>query len=170
VIKLLVFITVFFSLLALSDCGGENVGSVVKTQPAPSPGTAYPPPPSPGVLPPFPPVVAVPAAPSPGPVPFTPPVVADDPAHAPTFAKISQSIFKVSCVGCHSSANPSGRIAGDLDLSTYAGTLTKVTPGDPEHSVLYQYVDNGVMPPTGALPPDQMLELHDWIAAGAKNN
>jgi mono/diheme cytochrome c family protein len=148
--------------LALSSCGTNN-GSTVTTPPPPKAGD-IPAPPSPGPQPGFPPLVSVPSAPSPGPVPYTPPVVSDDPARAPTFTQIRQSILQTSCISCHSSQGPTSSNgiasgsggsgsnsvhapAGDLDLTTYAGVLTKVVAGDPEKSTLYQYVRGAQMPP-----------------------
>jgi mono/diheme cytochrome c family protein len=155
--------------LALSSCGTYN-GSAVSTSPPPAAGN-IPPPPSPGPQQPFPPLVSVPSAPSPGPVPYTPPVVSDDPARAPTFTQIKQSVLQTSCVSCHSSSfNTSGHPAGGLDLTTYAGVLTKVVAGDPDKSTLYQYIRGAQMPPAAQLPEDQILAIQDWIAAGAKNN
>jgi mono/diheme cytochrome c family protein len=172
--------------LTFSSCGTNN-GSVVTNPPPPVPGD-IPAPPSPGPQPGFPPLVSVPSAPSPGPVPYTPPVVSDDPARAPTFTQIKQSILQTSCISCHSSQGPTSSNAassgggggpnsdtvhtpaGNLDLTTYAGVLTKVVAGDPEKSTLYQYVRGAQMPPEAQLPEDQILAIQYWIAAGAKNN
>lgn len=157
--------------LVLSSCGTNN-GSVASTSPPPSVGPA-PPAPTPGAVPAQPTAGSVPPPPSPGPVPYTPPVVSDDPAVAPTFSKINQQILQTSCVSCHSTssngANPHGP-AGGLDLSTYAGVMSKVIVGDPERSTLYQYIRGAQMPPQGQLPEEQILAIQNWIEAGAKNN
>jgi len=85
---------------------------------------------------------------------------------APTFAQVNSDILKVSCLQCHNGAGASGNI----DLSSYAGVVAQVSPGNPSASALYNAVANGIMPPTGALPASQIQEIQAWIAAGALND
>ncbi len=47
------------------------------------------------------------------------------------------------------------------------GILTKVTPGDPEKSDLYEAVVGGVMPPGGPLHHDEIGSIREWIRVGA---
>lgn len=48
-----------------------------------------------------------------------------------------------------------------------------VLPGDPDGSVLAQKLlgtqtSGSIMPPSGALPPDEIQLVIDWISAGAE--
>lgn len=85
---------------------------------------------------------------------------------AVTFSQINQSIIQTSCVSCHSgAAAPHG-----VDLSSYDGIAAQVVAGSPQQSALYKEISDGTMPPTGALPQDQIQQLSDWITSGAQNN
>lgn len=54
-----------------------------------------------------------------------------------TYRKLSSAIFGPRCVKCHA------------NYRTEAGVLADIEPGDPEHSILYNYVANGAMPTQG---------------------
>lgn len=83
-----------------------------------------------------------------------------------TFSQVNQNVFQSSCVSCHSgSGSPAG-----VDLSTFDGVSGQVVPGSPQQSKIYQEISDGKMPPTGALPQDQIQQVSDWITAGAKND
>lgn len=85
---------------------------------------------------------------------------------AVTFSQVNQNVFQSSCVSCHSgSASPAG-----IDLSTFDGVSRQVVPGSPQQTKIYQEISDGKMPPTGALPQDQIQQVSDWITAGAKND
>jgi len=70
--------------------------------------------------------------------------------------------------GCHDAAS---RQDG-LNLTTYAGIVQDIIPGNPNGSKLYKHmVGSGkVMPPSGELPQAQLNLVYTWIAQGAKNN
>ncbi len=115
----------------------------------------------------------------------------------PAFSEV-YAILDASCVSCHFYGG-SGTSGGGPDFSsrtaTYSilvnqtatgqfcndGRHTRVIPGDPEHSLLYQKVsktqDCGAQMPWGEPPhypplisaADQKT-IHDWIAAGAQNS
>jgi hypothetical protein len=102
----------------------------------------------------------VPSAPTPTPTP-----VADPNAKF----SVVNSILQTNCIGCHSgSAPPAG-----INLTTYAGVLAAVTKGNASISALYNAVElpNPAMPKGGTpLTATQVMEIRDWINAGAANN
>ncbi|MGL5095620.1 MAG: DUF1549 domain-containing protein, partial [Planctomycetia bacterium] len=68
------------------------------------------------------------------------------------------------CLECHSP----GLKEGELDLSTWAGAKSVVTPGSVADSLLWSHVDNGEMPKDRPAPSAAEKEtLRRWIAAGA---
>jgi hypothetical protein len=79
---------------------------------------------------------------------------------------INTTILQPKCVKCHTGSSA----ASGVDLSTYAGVSTQVTPNDPSTSALYNVVANGIMPPTGALPQADAQLIQSWINSGAMNN
>ena len=80
-----------------------------------------------------------------------------------------QPILVGQCLTCH---NPEARTSG-LDLSTREGMLrggahgVDLVPGNPAGSRLMEWVAAGKMPPGGALKPEQVQALRDWIDQGA---
>jgi hypothetical protein len=76
-----------------------------------------------------------------------------------------RTIVKTACARCHTGE----RAAGGLDLSTPAGMLKEVKPGDPAHSnffarVLIPQGESGHMPKGGpSLSADDTAVLKSWI-------
>jgi mono/diheme cytochrome c family protein len=84
-------------------------------------------------------------------------------------------ILQAKCQACHNSSTK----LGGFDATSYASVMkgnddgAVVIPGDVTKSLLAQLLQgqNGkFMPPSGALPKDEIQVILDWIAAGAKNN
>lgn len=96
-------------------------------------------------------------------------------ANASGYAAV-QDIFNTSCMPCHSARN---HRAG-LDLTSYEAASkggehgVPVKPGDPDHSLVIQYLTGEKKPrmPQNRAPltEDQMKVIKDWIQAGAKNS
>lgn len=104
------------------------------------------------------------------------------------FAQVQYDVFLTSCAGagCHDSTSRQG----DLDLSegsaydslheapcsdpaAAADGILRVTPGDPDRSLLYlKLVEpvgyGGVMPPWGAPDAATVDLVRQWIATGAE--
>jgi hypothetical protein len=110
---------------------------------------------------------------------------------APTFTNM-RALFHTTCIQCHASgveldltasmsyANLVGRTPPNYanPMTDEACGTTLVTPGDPDGSYLYRKLTlappcAGSQMPIGevgapyALPPCELLLVHDWIAAGA---
>lgn len=101
---------------------------------------------------------------------FTPPADATDAAAAPPvnanglkFADI-KPILDQNCVSCHSG----GRAKKGIDLSTYAGVMKVVKPGNPGGSFIIRVLKAGSMPPTGPLASDSVDKLTQWVQDGAQ--
>lgn len=97
------------------------------------------------------------------------------PSTASTFSGEVLPIFQAECEGCHNSSTK----LGGWDSTTYESVMTTgenapvVIGGDAQKSLLAQFLQgtNGkFMPPLGALPPEEIQSILDWIAAGAKND
>ncbi len=91
-----------------------------------------------------------------------------------------------ACLPCHDplGADPEGYQEGGLDLTSYAnlrsGGVNSASaiaiPGDPCHSWLWLKLTSS--PPSGsqmpldrgAMAPAQVMQIHDWIAEGARDN
>ena len=88
------------------------------------------------------------------------------------FVRDVQPIFRQHCLGCH---GPSQQMNGfRLDRRKDAmrgGTIAVIGPGNSDASRLYLRVAGShfgpQMPPTGALNPDQIKTIKDWIDQGA---
>ncbi len=93
-----------------------------------------------------------------------------------------QPIFSSRCAiaGCHVQPSPQAGMNLSAGVS-YSNTVnqpaivfgpgTRVIPGDPDNSVLYQLVSTGVMPLQGGpLTSEQIETIREWIADGAENN
>ncbi len=86
-----------------------------------------------------------------------------------SYSAIIQPILNTSCTGCHNS----GFAAAGVRLTSYAETITTVTPGNAATSLLYRSLNGtGVakMPPGGSLTAAQIQSFADWINQGALNN
>lgn len=96
------------------------------------------------------------------------------PAAGPSFATDVLPVLQKHCSACHGSV-------GGWDASTYDLVMTTgdhkpvVVPGDVAASLLAQKLlgtqtVGTAMPVGGALPPETIQPILDWIAAGALNN
>ena len=79
-----------------------------------------------------------------------------------------QTIFNTSCTSCHQYGSQNG-----LNLTTYAGVMNggtsgaAIVAGDHANRLLWVRVDNGSMPPSGNLSPEQINLIAQWIDEGA---
>lgn len=110
----------------------------------------------------------------------------DAPDPRATFTRVQAEIFTPSCAlsGCHAGANPqqgmelsAGRsYAQIVNVRAVESTRLRIAPGDTAASYLVSKVSGdatitGVrMPPGGALSPEQMTLLADWVRRGAPND
>jgi mono/diheme cytochrome c family protein len=90
-----------------------------------------------------------------------------------SFAAQIQPIFLARCTECHGGDDPES----GLDFSTYAGAMagseygTVIEAGDPEGSLIVDFVESGDMPKQGdPLSSEEMELLRSWIVEGAQNN
>src|SRR5829696_3891150 len=89
------------------------------------------------------------------------------------FATDIQPIFRQSCVNCHGSRQQKNGFRLDRRKDALrGGTITVIGPGNAEGSRLYQKLIGSKygpqMPPTGALPPEQVARIKTWIDQGAE--
>jgi mono/diheme cytochrome c family protein len=106
----------------------------------------------------------------------TPVASAQQPGGTPrNFTEQVLPILQTKCQVCHSSSNA----LGGWDATSYESVMTSgdhgpvIVAGDVQNSLLAQFLQgtNGkFMPPLGALPPEEIQAILDWIVAGAKNN
>jgi hypothetical protein len=108
--------------------------------------------------------------------------VAPPPSGPVSFKRDVQAIFNHSCAtaGCH--VQPSPRANCDLSPGvSYANIVNvptevyvpgvRVTPSNPDSSVLYLLVVKGTMPARGPhLTSTQVSTIKKWIEAGAPDN
>jgi hypothetical protein len=91
------------------------------------------------------------------------------PSKGKFFDKKIAAIFIERCLDCHSKPKPKG----NLDLSrrqmAFAGGKSGpvLVVGNPEESLLWEYVDNDKMPPKKPLPAAEKALIKEWIASGA---
>ncbi len=129
---------------------------------------------------------SVPVAPTATAVPVVPTATkapaATQPPAAPTattaaasvsFAKDILPIFQKNCWSCHSGSSAHS----GLSLTSYQGVMKgglsapDIVASNPEKSLLYTYVRDGVMPFGGPpLSASDVQKISDWIKAGALNN
>ena len=79
------------------------------------------------------------------------------------------SVLKQRCLGCHDSKlKTSGLDLSSLQDALKGGTRgPALVPQQPKESLLFKRVRAGEMPPTGALPAEEIEVLRLWIEAGA---
>lgn len=93
-------------------------------------------------------------------------------AFAVTYAQDVARIMAFHCNICHNSQT----LAAGLDTSAYAGLIQAVDPGDPDRSVLVEFVEgrrgeHRRMPLNAPpLPEREILAIREWIRNGAKND
>ncbi|MBI2958548.1 MAG: hypothetical protein HYY32_06875 [Chloroflexi bacterium] len=107
-----------------------------------------------------------------GTTPTTTPTTTTSPTTTPTlvsYSAVIRPLLNANCVGCHvASGGPAG-----VSLTTYAGLMAVVTPGNASTSLIYKALNgNGVtkMPFGGSLTAAQIQSVADWINQGALNN
>lgn len=116
----------------------------------------------------------------------TPTEPSDGPDPAATFARVQSEVFTPSCAlsGCHGGANPqqgmdlsAGRSYSSIvNVRAVESTRLRIAPGDADASYLISKVRGDAtitgsrMPPGGALSPDQVALLVDWVRRGAPND
>ena len=95
------------------------------------------------------------------------------PGAAVSFAAQIAPIFEARCTECHGGPEPES----GLDFSTYEGAMagseygTVIEAGDPEGSLIIDFVASGDMPKQGdPMPPEELELLRSWITEGAQNN
>src|SRR5260370_14998763 len=84
-----------------------------------------------------------------------------------------QPIFKAHCYGCHGPTQQMNSLRLDRRRDAMrGGTVTVIAPGNGAGSQLYlRLVGQGLgpqMPPTGALPTQQINIIKEWIDQGAE--
>ena len=112
-----------------------------------------------------------------------------------TFTQVYTQVIAVRCMPCHTTAAGVGVLNGHLDMTTQAaaftnlvnvpaagvactGKGTRVTPGDPDASVMYLKISLDDPTPCGgkmplnqaALTQEQADLIENWILGGAPNN
>jgi ankyrin repeat protein/mono/diheme cytochrome c family protein len=89
------------------------------------------------------------------------------------FATDIQPIFRQSCMNCHGPRQQKNGFRLDRRKDALrGGTITVIGPGNADGSRLYQKLIGSKygpqMPPTGALPPEQIAKIRTWIDQGAE--
>ena len=89
------------------------------------------------------------------------------------FIRDVQPIFKARCIGCHGPREQKNGFRLDRRKDAMlGGTIPVIGPGNGAGSRLYNRLigsQYGIqMPPTGALPPDQISIIKAWIDQGAE--
>jgi len=82
-----------------------------------------------------------------------------------TYAAIIQPIITNQCVGCHRPES----LGGNIDISTYSKVLVQVNNGQLLGSTTHT-VGYTPMPQGSKLSDCQLLQIKQWIDAGALNN
>src|SRR5262245_20306422 len=99
-------------------------------------------------------------------------------AQSPTtidFARDIQPLLRANCYGCHNATLSSGNFRLDRRRDSMPNRVgannARIVPGKSDESRLYQRVSGtqaGLqMPPTGALKPEEIRTIKDWIDHGA---
>jgi len=99
-----------------------------------------------------------------------------------SFAADLQPVFDAHCIGCHGASGLAGMDLRDgqsranlVNVPSTSYDLPRVTPGDPERSILYLKLSGapGVgdrMPQGGSLDAATIERFRIWIAEGARDN
>lgn len=103
-----------------------------------------------------------------------------------TFQRVQAQIFTPSCAlsGCHSGPTPKqgmnlsagNAYANIVNVVAVESTRVRIAPGDPDGSYMVSKVkgDSTIagsrMPLGGALPPERIQLLVDWVRRGAPND
>jgi hypothetical protein len=105
----------------------------------------------------------------------------EEPGPEVNFSYLQANLFNSTCAlgGCHAGARP----AANLNLTSgksYASLVNVnsstqpdkvlVRPGDKVNSVLFQMLNDGMMPPSGKLSQSIIDPVGIWIDSGALNN
>ncbi|HEY7726726.1 MAG TPA: c-type cytochrome domain-containing protein [Anaeromyxobacteraceae bacterium] len=87
-----------------------------------------------------------------------------------TFGGTVQPILLEYCSKCHNASSATG----GLDVTSYEmiAMAGVVVPGDPDGSLMIQYLEGGVMPPVGNRGPsdEEIAAIRAWVLAGAAND
>ena len=88
------------------------------------------------------------------------------------FAADVLPIFRQNCMGCHGPALQQGGLRLDRKSSVVKPFSRRVRPGSSANSFVYHRVSGTEygpqMPPTGALRPEQIATIKNWIDQGAE--
>jgi hypothetical protein len=76
-----------------------------------------------------------------------------------SYASQIAPLLKANCTSCHGGANP----RAGINLSTYASVRSNANAAN-------SAIQNGIMPPTGALSAANKQLFQSWVNAGAPNN
>src|SRR5580704_9129966 len=96
-------------------------------------------------------------------------ILSAQPAAKVDFAKDLQPIFRQNCVPCHGPTQQSSGMR--LDRKSVVMGRRGVVPGSSENSFLFHRISGEYgtqMPPTGALRPEQIAMIKQWIDQGAE--
>lgn len=94
----------------------------------------------------------------------------------PTFASIRTKIIEAKCVACHRTGGEAPRVPLNTIADMVNSPLEIIIPGNPDESGLMIVIQPNArkkMPPSnsgiGALKPNEIQTINDWIAQGANN-
>ena len=108
----------------------------------------------------------------------------DEPCIETTLSALQDEVFTGSCAtsSCHGGAAPSRNLdmnpgathAATVDVEAVEPGFTRVVPGDPENSLLYQVLLDGVgntrrMPPGFSLAGCEVSSVRVWLEEGAQD-
>lgn len=81
----------------------------------------------------------------------------------------AMAVINSRCVSCHNPENSKGGIDYLSDVSSLL-FYRMIVPRDPGSSILYQVIQEGVMPPAGSLSDEEITAINDWINEGFNSN
>lgn len=91
-------------------------------------------------------------------------------AGAVSFSGTVQPILLEYCSKCHNASSATG----GLDVTSYEMIVMAgvIEPGNPDASLMIQYLEGGVMPPPGNPRPSdaEIAAIRTWVTAGAPND